>query len=354
MLYIVNSFDYELFMGQNYVGEEEVLIKPTDKLSKMLYSEDVPSTFFADVLCPVRYRELGLHEFPDAFDKQLRELNYFGHDVQLHLHPHWLKASRVGREVEFDRKYYRIHNWISSSGNATPLRSLIRQGKRYLEKTIKPVDDSYNCIAYRAGGYCLQPESVMAPILYAEGIRIDSSVCYGHAYNKDGMLYDYTCLPKVYNQFFSEKHGLAEGMQDEPQDEESIFEVPVWGFKSFPYRVIASKKNKKISNAVVTGSGMALTQPGQIGFLERFKRILTACNMLTFDFFHADSMVYMINKIAQERVCREKDVFISIISHPKGQSNQHIDNMQAAIRRLKQNSYIRFVSMKQVAAIKNL
>lgn len=52
--------------------------------------------FFANVLCPIRYRELGQERFPDAFDAQLRELHELGHDIQLHIHPHWLKATKIG------------------------------------------------------------------------------------------------------------------------------------------------------------------------------------------------------------------------------------------------------------------
>lgn len=52
MLYIVNTFDYEIFMGQNYVSEEEVLIKPTRKLCQMLCSEGVSSTFLQTFSVP--------------------------------------------------------------------------------------------------------------------------------------------------------------------------------------------------------------------------------------------------------------------------------------------------------------
>ena len=354
MLYIANTFDYEIFMGQNYVSEEEVLIKPTRKLCQMLCSEGVSSTFFADVLCPIQYRELGHDRFPNAFDTQLRELHQLGHDIQLHIHPHWLKTTKIGGVIEFDRKYYRIHNWIENDVDTTPIKALVRKGKSYLEQILTSIDASYNCIAFRAGGYCLQPEQLIAPILYEEGIKIDSSVCYGHKYTNDGMRYDYTNLPLIYNQYFSQKHGLQDGLQERPIGIESLFEVPVWGYKSFPHRAIASKMNKKISNAKPTGHGMSITPAAPLNTLARIKRIFTAYNMLTFDFFHSDSMVYMINQISKSSTCRKKDVFISIISHPKCQSDQHIDNMQRAIRQLKKNPKVRFVSMKQIAELKNL
>lgn len=299
---------------------------------------------------------MGQERFPDAFDAQLRELHELGHDIQLHIHPHWLKATKVcvGGVIEFDRKYYRIHNWIEKDGDTTPIKVLIKKGKNYLEQILAAIDASYQCIAFRAGGYCLQPEELMVPILYEAGIRIDSSVCYGHKYTHDGMLYDYTHLPLIYNQYLTPKHGLQDGLQEKPTGVESLFEVPVWGYRSFPHRAIASKMNKKISDVKPTGYGMSITPAKPVNTLTRIKRIFTAYNMLTFDFFHSDSMVYMINQISKSSTCHKKDIFISIISHPKCQSDQHIDNMQRAIRQLKKIPNVRFVSMKQIAELKNL
>lgn len=353
MLNVVISFDYELFMGQNFVSEEDVLIKPSSKLSKMLRSVGVSATFFADVLCPIRYRELGLTQFPDAFDNQLVELNQDGHDVQLHIHPHWLKATKVGKEVEFERDSYRIHNWIKDNGDTNPVKDLIHQGKEYLVRVVGQEDKNYRCVAFRAGGYCLQPESLIAPLLYTEGIRIDSSVCYGRAYNSDGMAYDYTKMPQTPNIYFSEKIGLRDGVVTKPKSF-GILEVPVWGYKSFPYRVIASKKNGKISDEKATGYGMSIKKPKPLTIVDRIKGVFTGSNMLTFDFYNAKSIVYMINKISRQRMCRDKDVYISIISHPKSQSDQHIENMRNAIRELEDNQNVRFVSMSEIANIKEL
>lgn len=340
-------------MGENYVSEEDVLIKPTSKLSKMLEDEGVSATFFADVLCPIRYRELSKYEFPEAFDNQIKEMHAHGHDVQLHIHPHWLKASKVGSKIEFERHFYRIHNWQKDNGDITPIKNLIHIGKEYLTDILLPIAPDYRCIAYRAGGYCLQPESIMAPILYSEGIRIDSSVCRGFSYNKDGMNYDYTKMPKVVNQYFNERIGLLEAVGERPA-EGGIFEVPCWSYNSFPYRIIASKKNLKISKSKENGHGMSLTPQRPLTFLDRLKGIFTSSNMLTFDFYHSDSMIYMINKIADQRLFKHNEQYISIVSHPKAQSDKHQENMRRAIIELKKNPNIRFVSMSQIAKIKGI
>jgi len=353
MLYISITFDYELFMGKNYVSENDVLIAPTRKLCKMLQSEGVSATFFADVFCPIRYRELGQTFFPDSFDNQLKEMAIMGHDVQLHTHPHWLKATQVGENVVFERKYYRLHNWMNESGDTSPIKKIIHQGKEYLENVMWAVDKEYKCIAFRSGGYCLQPESLLAPLLISEGIKIDSSVCYGHCYNKDGMAYDYTNLSSNYNFFFNDRCGLRDGIKECPRDG-GLFEVPVFGYNAFPYRAIASRINRRISKEKAKGCGMALSPAKPITKFQRIKNLFTAYNMLTFDFFNAESMIYMINKISHEGICKKDNLYISIISHPKIQTNQHITNMQRAIQQLKKNKNICFVSLKQIADIKGL
>lgn len=350
MLNVCISFDYEIFMGENYVSEEEVLLKPTEKISQMLKELGVSATFFADVYCPEAYRRLGKHEFADAFDEQLRFLVQQGHDVQLHMHPHWKKASQVGARVEFPREAYRIHNWMEDGSDAV-VRQMVHDGVNYLNRVILPVKSDYRCLAFRAGGYCLQPEKELVSILYQEGIRIDSSVCQGMAHDGDGMYYDYCTHPKVSNLYLSNSYGLADNM--EKRIPEGVFEVPVAGYSTFPFRIIASKLNARISNQKPNGYGMKLEQRqpglGKRSIIDRVKAAMNATNMVTFDFHNDKSMAYMLKRIAKEERCNKRDVFLSTIAHPKGQSDDHIENMKRVVEKLKNTNSIGFVSMRQIA-----
>ena len=78
---------------------------------------------------------------------------------------------------------------------------------------------------------------------------------------------------------------------------------------------------------------------------------MSAVNMVTFDFHNAASMHYMIKRLYKEMHCKEKDVFLATISHPKGLSKDHIENMRQVIRSVKKNPNIRFVNMRQIAEI---
>lgn len=353
MLYICNTFDYELFMGKNYNSEHKVLISPTEKLARMLVEEKVPSTFFADVCSAVRYRELGKKEFPEQFDGQLKDMIQMGHDVQLHVHSNWIKATEVGANVVFDRDTFRLHNF-AENGDYAPVKEIIHNGVKYLTDLLIPANKEYKCIAYRAGGYCIQPEAELAEILYDEGIRIDSSICCGHAHNGDGMQYDFLAYRKPFNLYFNRNVQLKEGCQT--SIEGGLFEIPVGGYSTFPYRVIASKKNQRISNAKATGYGMSLEhrKPIKNTLSSRIKHTLTATNMLTFDFFHSNAMIYMLNRICKEQKCDRNNLFVAIISHPKLFSDDHIENMRRGVRELKKNPNIRFISMSDAKILERV
>ena len=149
------------------------------------------------------------------------------------------------------------------------------------------------------------------------------------------------------------------GLYDEETQkiESSVFEVPVGGYSSFPYRLIASKLNKKISDEPQNGCGMKLetnSKPKKEKLYSRIQKSVNATNMLTYDSYNAESVTYMINRIEKENRHRGKDVFITTIAHPKCMSDAHIFNMKKSIMKLQKNKNIRFVNMQDIAYIKNL
>ena len=354
MLYVALTFDYELFMGENYVSEEEVLIKPTENLAKMLHELGVSGTFFADVCCPIRYREKGQYDFPKLFDEQIQWLIKNGQDVQLHIHSNWVGASEIGRKVVFDSESYRLHNWDKGNQKGNVFK-IITNGMDYLNNIILPINSAYKCIAYRAGGYCLQPEQDLIPLLYQAGIRIDSSVCRGMYYDGDGMYYDYRDVPHSNNVYLNDTFGLKDEKTCDIKD--GVFEVPVGGYSTFPYRLLASKMNKKITCEAPRGCGMALTKKTNVidyNFIERVKQARNSTNMLTFDSYYKNSIIYMLNRMAKEEGRNKKDVFVATIAHPKCMSEQHIQNMRESIIAIKKNKCITFVNMQEIAQLLNL
>jgi hypothetical protein len=170
---ILYSADYELYLGENFLPEVEVLVEPTTALLAACERMRVPLTLFCDVACLWRYREDGDDSFPDAVEAQLKSALGRGHDVQAHIHPHWLHAQR-----ESGRWHAPLDTFVI--GELDDPAPILARAKAYLEELLQPVDPSYSCIAFRAGCYGIQPgfQRVFAA-LRETGYEVDSSIVPG-------------------------------------------------------------------------------------------------------------------------------------------------------------------------------
>ncbi len=200
MTRILYSADYELFLGENLLPEVEVLVEPTAALLDTCESAGIPMTLFCDVACLWRYREAGDEAFPAAVEEQLRDAIRRGHDVQAHLHPHWLHARR-----EEGRWSAPLDTFLV--GSLGDPASLLAQAAEYLNDLLRPVDPSYSCVAFRAGNYGIQPgvDRVFAA-LRETGYRVDSSVVPGLVLRNEVNQVDFRGWPER----SGELHGLYE------------------------------------------------------------------------------------------------------------------------------------------------
>ncbi len=69
------------------------MIEPTEDLFKIARNKDVFYTFFVDVgylIQAEKYKDLT--EEIELVKSQITKMIMLGHDVQLHIHPHWEKA----------------------------------------------------------------------------------------------------------------------------------------------------------------------------------------------------------------------------------------------------------------------
>ena len=347
MLNLWLTFDYELFMGRNYVSEEEVLIEPSYAIAEALKSIGVNATFFADVLCPIRYRELGKDKFPTLFDQQIVDLAKNQFDIQLHIHPHWLKVTAISPDIVFPREAYRIHAFENEK------ERIIHEGVTYLNNLLLPIDTMYKCVSYRAGGWCIQPEKIIAKTLYDEGIRIDSSVSYGFHADEEWHYSDFRDYSENRNCFFSSNYGFGEG--DNSYVEHGIFEVPIASYSRFPNTMVVKMQSykKKISSVEPKGTYMTVGNNLTSGNHHRtlssiIKNQRNHVYMLSFDSCLKKSVIYMINHILVEQCKKNEEVYLALIAHPKCQTAEHIENMIDTLIVLQKNKNIRFVTSRDI------
>jgi hypothetical protein len=224
------SSDYELHLGQNFMSERKVLIEPTAQLLAECAAIGVPMTLFADVASIWRYREvLPASRFPDDVEAQLKLAVTSGHDAQLHLHPHWLTSDFDGCHWHPDASRYKLADLgferPTALGQPTA-GALIRRGQSYLVDLLRPSRSDYECVAFRAGGYAIQPgEREIFRALIAAGFRIDSSVVPGLRYASNVNAIDFECTPDGINYFVNSEAGLTAAST------RGLFEVPIPAYR---------------------------------------------------------------------------------------------------------------------------
>jgi hypothetical protein len=200
-------------------------VETTERVLEAFRTIEAPVTLFADVCCLWRYRDQGHEEFPNEVDDQLRRTLRLRHDVQAHIHPHW-QGTTIERDGQ-ERSRYRFDPETlligKHSGNVHEFAlDLMRRARKYLTDLLRPVDAQYECVAFRAGAYGVQPlpETVFAALQKA-GFLIDSSIVPGLRRNGGVVPVDFTRVPDEANYYISPEHGLSVAA------DRGIYEIPV-------------------------------------------------------------------------------------------------------------------------------
>ena len=196
------TIDYELFLGTRTGAVRECMIEPTDRLSDILEKNNSKMTIFWDILhyyrllqLEVKYSKLG--EDRKLIENQIISLVEKGHDVQMHLHPHWINAKYENEKWVFTYDRFRLHN-LSKKNNINDVNTIfgcVSISKKLMENTIRKVRPSYNVTSFRAGGYLIEPFCEISEALRFNKIFIDSSVVPEKSNNNGVFSYNFKDYP---------------------------------------------------------------------------------------------------------------------------------------------------------------
>ena len=248
-LQTIISLDYELFFGEKTGSVERCLIEPTEKTIEILNKHNAKLVLFVDASYLVRLKQLkdkhpDLGRKYDLVAKQLSALTEQGHDTQLHIHPHWLLCDYDGSHWHIDTSKYRLHDH-----NHEEINTIVHECCAVLrEITGKPP------IAFRAGGWCLQPFEQISEALHNNGIWIDSTVFENGTSDDPTRWFNFTSTPKKAHWRFD----------DCPEAEKStgrFLEIPISSFKLSPlffWKMVFIKKLSKLEHRSF-GDGFAMT-----------------------------------------------------------------------------------------------
>lgn len=190
MLKVLFTLDYEIH-GNGEGCPRKLMLEPTWRMLELFEQYGAKLTILADVAEILKFKEyqerFGRDDYCyGAIAQQLREALRRGHDVQLHLHSSYFNARyEAGRWVQDWSEY----NFAGLS--LERLREIIRIGKEFLEKLLRPIRADYSCHVFRAANWSVSPSANVVRALVENGFTIDTSV-FKHGQRQGLVQFDYT------------------------------------------------------------------------------------------------------------------------------------------------------------------
>lgn len=192
---VILSFDYELFFGDDSGTVQKTLIEPTNRLLEAMDSIGIKGNFFVDWQMLKYLKEEGTERTDNDYlliVTQLKDIINRGHRIELHIHPHWVDAKYIGNgKWDFsDFKHYSLNSFSEDD-----IVDMFKEGVELLTNIARQVDPSYKIVAFRAGGWAVQPFDNIRKAMHSVGIRMDSSVMPKRAIKCDYSSCDFLNAP---------------------------------------------------------------------------------------------------------------------------------------------------------------
>ncbi|MBF0138076.1 MAG: hypothetical protein H7833_19740 [Magnetococcus sp. DMHC-1] len=188
---ILVTFDFELFMGRRQGTVERCLATPVRELLRIGQRFGVRFTFFVDTCFLLRLAELSpqhraLASMRDETLHILGQLLAAGHELQLHLHPHWHSATFAAAGWHFDMDTFALPRLADDT-----LAHIVADNSHFL-RTLAGKEAVF---VHRGGGWSIQPFAKVAPALARAGLWMDSSVIPGAVRHHPWQPYDFRMAP---------------------------------------------------------------------------------------------------------------------------------------------------------------
>jgi len=185
------TLDYELFFGKNSGTQDKSIIYPTNRLLEILNKYDIKASFFVDSGYLIKLNEYKkkhkvLDEDYRKIIEQIKYLSDNGHDIQLHIHPHWEDSYFDGSKWVIDTTRYKIHEF-----SEVEIDDIVYRYKKVLTDIVGD-----KVFTFRAGGWCMQPFDKLETALKKHNIWLDSTVFEGGKNDSATHYFDFTNAPK--------------------------------------------------------------------------------------------------------------------------------------------------------------
>ncbi|MDO9256401.1 MAG: hypothetical protein Q7U54_12870 [Bacteroidales bacterium] len=303
------TFDHELPLGSLKSSYKKALFDPTERLFESSKRNDFPVNLFTDVLCALRYKEWDNEGFYKPYTNQLHKAIELGHDVQLHLHPHWL-TSGYEKGVVIPSGDYSLANFASN--NEQGIGGIVKMGTTLLEEVCREAKSDYKVLAFRAGGYNIEPGSKeIFTELAKNGIKYDSSVVLKYYFVSSLSLIDFRKIPVMPNWYIGSDGDFRKSASS------GILEIPVAAIPKTPFEIPTRFKLKHFALRSPESHG-SMIHEGNPGSRMEQLRMLFSSRMLTFD-NHTLSAKYLMRILAYniQKFKHFETLNLATCSHPK-------------------------------------
>lgn len=323
------SFDYELYFGDQPGTVRRCLIEPTEELIRIGKEHNVRFVFFVDIGFLIRldnYRSnyAELEEDYRLVVQQIKDLSASGHDVQLHIHPHWEDTVYDGKKWVMNVTRYKLADFSDDEATA-----IVRKYKAALDELT-----GKQSTVFRAGGWCIQPFDRWNAIFRELGIRVDSSVFVGGHFDSDQYAYDFRNAP--------DKDAYRFSTDVNKEDTAGTFlELPIASIRNSPlffWRLfLLGRKNPFLHKPL--GDGRAMAAPGYR------KKLLTryTTNPVSVDGYNA----HLLKKVLR-CATKEKREHLVIIGHPKALSRYSLQCIERFVVNLPKQHRIALMSEQKL------
>ena len=189
------TLDYELFFGPQSGSVEHCMIQPTNDLLKILDPYNIKISFFVDsgyllALEKFKTRFPELEEDYVAISNQIKKLTDEGHGIELHIHPHWEDSYYHKNKWVFDTSRYKLADF-----NEKEILAIVSQHCEILGRMTGRAP-----VAYRAGGWSIQPFEPIGKALRKNNILLDSTAYSGGYFQSPNQVFDFRGPPSFVGQ----------------------------------------------------------------------------------------------------------------------------------------------------------
>lgn len=301
---ILLTFDVEVFFGLDSGTFQGCVVENTCEILEVLLETESKGLFFIDATHIWFANANDQKQVLDGYMNIIKKILADGHDIGLHLHPHWLDAIAVDDHYTFKN----LNNY--SCGQFAMHQSLkLTEISKFFLAFVSAADPAYKVKSFRAGGYCTQPNSLLLSMLKKLNIFVDLSVVPKMKTARIPFNFDYTSVSGSSPYRFS-SDVCVQDLSGE------FLEIPAYTYRLSSLRRIYEKLARKVT------PGYALFHFGQgLAFAgSLFDRLKPVHKVLTSDDCSLQQFDYAIS--------RSSEKFYTVVNHPKLLSKQARSNLE--------------------------